>query len=155
MVNNVKVIHVANNNNNNNNEASTKVHGTRRDRDTSDDEDASSIPSVSSLSSSDADSISGKDTDTDTDSLSDAAIPSSASENGTASIVHGGGGAGDLGETASQIDTDDFLSQDPLYLVLSQFFLTSDKKRNIACVLSDLVDRLDKLIALNEREHTG
>jgi hypothetical protein len=137
MRNDVKVIHVANNNNNNTNDSTSK--GDESPPYVSDDD--ADLPSVSSLSNSDSedsvDSVDSVDSDDDSDVHSD-------SDNGTASIVHGG--AGDEG--ASEIDTDDFLSQDPLYLVLSQFFLTGDKKRNITGVMCDLVDRLDKLMLM-------
>ena len=131
----VKEIHVANTINNNRGGESPPYVS---------DDDAD-LPSVSSLSNSDSDS---DDSDSDSEDSSDSPDSSpnvhSDSDNDTASIVHGGGGD----EGASEIDTDDFLSQDPLYLVLSQFFLTGDKKRNITGVMCDLVDRLDKLMLM-------
>ena len=124
----VKEIHVANTINNNRGGESPPYVS---------DDDAD-LPSVSSLSNTDSDSEDSSDSpDSSTNVHSD-------SDNDTASIVHGGGGD----EGASEIDTDDFLSQDPLYLVLSQFFLTGDKKRNITGVMCDLVDRLDKLMLM-------
>lgn len=142
MPNDVKTIDVANNYNNNNNPSSSMGNTKPYESDDDDDADETSLPSVSSLSSSSSDSDSDSSSDTDSPSAT-LQSDSSQSDHDTASIVHGGGP-----EAASEIDTDDFLSQDPLYLVLSQFFLTSDKKHNITGVLSDLVDRLDKLVLM-------
>ncbi len=57
-------------------------------------------------------------------------------------------------DSASTVDTLELLGSDPLFLVLSQFFMTGEKQggKNITEVLQDISDKLSSILELSKKK---
>jgi len=93
----------------------------------------------------------GDDESTDTESVASTITSSEGSEPEPAA------GGSDLSDSASEAsstgsyNTIDLLGGDPLFLVLSKFFMSEDG-RNIADILEDISYKLEKLVRVSKKK---
>jgi hypothetical protein len=107
----------------------------------------SNSSSSASSSSSDADSdseqsssSSSSDSDSDTESSSD---PESELTDDSTEEDEDKEDSGDEDDDSRvSFDDEDIMNNDALYYILSKFFMTKDGKKNIADILSDILDKL-------------
>lgn len=98
----------------------------------------------------------GDDESTDTESV----VSDGSEETGSSSSHSSQGkmpGGSDLSDSASEAsstgsyNTIDLLGGDPLFLVLSKFFMSEDG-RNIADILEDISYKLEKLVRVSKKK---